>query len=143
MLQNMKTKYYEWNISESTWFVGESFSSWPNDLFETNVHKILESWLYWLLTILHWTNTTSVISSCCGFSPFFSFMIRLLVLPSTFLLSGVKSSRYDPILILNVIRFSILLTYLWIGVFISQCLMFLNDVIKTVPNIWYIIGIIK
>ena len=46
-----------------------------------------------LLTILQCTNTTSVIPNYGTFSPF-PFLVTLhLVLPSNFIVSGVKSSR--------------------------------------------------
>ena len=55
--------------------------------------------------------TTSVISKCGTFSPFLSLVTLFSVLPCNFIVSSVKSSRY-LILILNVILFSILLTYI-------------------------------
>ena len=51
---------------------------------------------------IQWTNTTSLISRCGTFSPFFSLVILYSVLPSNFIVSGVKSSRLYPFLILNV-----------------------------------------
>ena len=46
-----------------------------------------------MLTILQLTNTTSVISKRGTFSPLSSLVILLLVLPSNFIVSEVKSSR--------------------------------------------------
>ena len=48
------------------------------------------------------------------FSPFLSLDILLSVLSSNFIVPGVKSSRYYPFLISNVILFSILFTYILI-----------------------------
>ena len=61
--------------------------------------------------MLQWTNTTSVISRGGTFSPFLSLVILFSVLPKKFIVSGVESSKLDPVLILNVILFSILFTY--------------------------------
>ena len=63
----------------------------------------------------------------CFFGGFFS------VLPSSFIASGVKSSRQYPHLILNVILFIILLTMF--GLAIYQCFKLLNDVFEIVPSI--------
>ena len=65
------------------------------------------------MTILQWTNTNYVISRCGTFSTFLSLVILFLVLPSNFIVSGVKSSRLYPFLIMNVILFSILLIYIF------------------------------
>ena len=59
-----------------------------------------------------WTKTTSAISRCGTFLPFLSLVILFLVLPNNFIVSGVKSSRLYPFLILNITVFSILLTYI-------------------------------
>ena len=56
--------------------------------------------------------TASVISRCGTFSPFFSLVTLISVLSSNFIVSGVKSSRLYPFLILNVTQFSILFTYI-------------------------------
>ena len=73
-------------------FFDEIPSNWPNDLLGTNVYKTLESCWQLLLTVLQCTNTTSVISKWGTFSPFSSLVILLLVLPSNYIVSGVKSS---------------------------------------------------
>ena len=49
-------------MSLKTKFFGKIFNSWPNDLFETNLYKALESSWQLLMTILRWTNTSSLIS---------------------------------------------------------------------------------
>ena len=59
------------------------------------------------------TNATSVISRCGTFSLFLSLIILFSVLPSNFIVPGVKSSRLYRFFILNVILFSILLTYIY------------------------------
>ena len=64
--------------------------------------------------MLHWTSITSVLSKCGTFSPFLSLVILFSVLPSNSIVSGVKSSRWYPVIILNVILFSILFTYILI-----------------------------
>ena len=46
------------------------------------------------------------------FSPFLSLVTLFSVLRSNLIVSGVKSSRQYPALILNVILLSILLTYI-------------------------------
>ena len=60
----------ELNFLKKTWFVGEISNKLPNDLFEKNVYKTLESCWLSLLTILQWPNTISVISRYGTFSPF-------------------------------------------------------------------------
>ena len=45
------------------------------------------------LTMLQWTNTTLVISKWDTFLPFSSLVTSALVLPSNFIVSGVKSLR--------------------------------------------------
>ena len=91
-----------------------SFNELPNGLFGANVNKTFESCSQSLLTILQPTNNTYVISRCATFSPFLSLAILFSVLPSNFIVSGVKSSRWYPVLILNVILFSISFTYILI-----------------------------
>ena len=66
-----------------------------------------------LVTILQWTNTTSLILRCGTFSLFFSLVILFSVLPSNFIVSGVKSSRLYPFLILNVNPFSVIYIYIY------------------------------
>ena len=99
----------ELNYFKKVWLVGEISNKLPNGLFGTKVYKTLESCWSSLLTILQWTNTTSVISRCGTFSPFLSLFILFSLLPSNFTFSGAKSSRLYPSLILNVILFSIFL----------------------------------
>ena len=74
-------------------FFGEISNNWPNDLLGTNACKTLEFFWQSLLTILQCTNTTSVTSQSGTFSPCLSLFILLLVLPSSFINSGVKTSR--------------------------------------------------
>ena len=62
--------------------MGEISNKLPNDLFGTNVYKTLESCWSLLLTIIQWTNTTSVISRGGTFSPFLSLVILFSALPS-------------------------------------------------------------
>ena len=57
-------------------------------------------------------NNTSVISRWGANSPILSLVILFLVLPSNFIVSGVKCSRVYPSLILNVILFSVLFIYI-------------------------------
>ena len=74
------------------------------------------------MTILQWTNITSVISKLATFSAFSYLVILLLVFPSNFIASGVKSSGKYLVFILNVILFSILYTYIiieWLSVTVS------------------------
>ena len=86
--ENCESKVFK-NIN----FLGEIFNNWPNDLFGTNVYKTLDFCWKLLLTTLQCINTTSVISKWGAFSPCSFFIILLLVLPSNFIVSGVKSSR--------------------------------------------------
>ena len=58
-------------------------------------------------------NNITIISRCGTFSPFLSLVILFLALPSSFIVSGVKSSRLHPSLILNLILFPILFTYIY------------------------------
>ena len=62
--------------------------------------------------MLQWTNATSLISIWGKFSLLLSFVILLSVIPSNFIISGIISSRKYPSLILNVIMFSVLFTYI-------------------------------
>ena len=67
-----------------------------------------------MLTIWLCINTTSVISKRGTLSPFLSLFVFLLVLPSHFIVSGIKSLRKYLNLILNVILFSILFMHILI-----------------------------
>ena len=69
------------------------YTNWPHDLLGANVYKSIESSWWSCLTILQWSNTTSVIFEWSTFVPFLSFIILLLVPVSNFFVSGVKSSR--------------------------------------------------
>ena len=73
--------------------LGEIDSNWPNDLLGINVYKTLESCWQSFLTILQWTNTTSVIFNEAYFHYFFSLVVLFLVLPSNIIVSGVNISR--------------------------------------------------
>ena len=68
-------------------FVDEISSNQPNDLLAANVYQTLDNCC---LAILQWANTISVISKQGTFSPFSSLVILLLVLPSNFIVSGIK-----------------------------------------------------
>ena len=70
--------------------------------------------------------TTSVISRCSTFSPLLSLVILFSVLPSNFIVSGVKHSRLYPFLILYVILFQF---YLHISV-LMVCQYFLHVFLK-------------
>ena len=101
----------ELNVFGKIWFFGEIFNELPNDLFGTNVYKTLESCWQSLSLILQWTNTTFAISKFGTFSPFLFLVILFSAFPSYFIVSGVNSRLY-PVLVLNVIPFSILFTYI-------------------------------
>ena len=73
-----------------------------------------------MLTILQYTNTTSLIYKWGTFSPFLSLVILLLVLPNNFIVSRVKICRQYPIFIFNVILHSILFTYIFIEGFLMK-----------------------
>ena len=73
---------------------GELSSNCLNNLLRINACKTLGSCWWSLLTILQWTNTTSVISKLDTFSPFLSLVILLLLPPSNFIVSGAKSLIY-------------------------------------------------
>ena len=66
-----------------------------------------------MLVILQWTNTASVTSNGGTFSPFLFVVFLFSVLPSNFIVTGAKSSIWYQVLILNVILFSILFTYIF------------------------------
>ena len=74
-------------------FVGAISNKLTNDLFGTNVYKTVKSCWQSLLTTLQWTKTTSVISRCGTFPLFLSIAVLFLVLPSNFIVSGVKISK--------------------------------------------------
>ena len=65
------------------------------------------------MKILKWTNTTSLSSRYGTFSLFLTLVILFSVLPSNFVVSGVKTSRLYPFIILNVILSSTLFTYIF------------------------------
>ena len=83
----------ELNVFRKIKFVGEISDKLPNILFETNVYKILQSCWQSLLIIPQWANTTSVISKWSTFWPLLFSVILFSVLPSNYIVSGVKSSR--------------------------------------------------
>ena len=95
------------------WFVREIPNKLPKGLFETNVYKTLKSCWWWLLTLLKWTNKTSVILRCSTFAPFLSLVILFSVCPSNLIVSYFKSSRLYQFLILNLILFFVLFTYIF------------------------------
>ena len=109
------SSYSELNVFKKIWFVGVISNRLPDGLLGTNVYKTLKSCWQWLLIMLQWTNTTSVVSKCGTFSPFLSLVILFSVLPSNFTVLGVKSSKLYPFLILTVILFSILFTCICIN----------------------------
>ena len=53
----------ELNVSKGIKFVGALSHKLPLGLFQTNVCETRESYWYSLLTMLQWTNTTSIIST--------------------------------------------------------------------------------
>ena len=83
----------ESNVFKDIKFLGEMFNNWPNDLLGTNVYKTLEFCWQLLLRTLKCIYTASEIPKRGTFSPFLSSVILLLVLPSNFIVSGVKSWR--------------------------------------------------
>ena len=96
-----------------------------------------------MLTILQCINTTLVISKWGTFSRFSFLVILLLVLSSNFIVVGVESSRWYPVLDLNVFLFSILFTYIIIeGLSVTASCFFLRWS-KIILNIWYRIWFIK
>ena len=74
----------ELNVFKNIKVLDEMSNYWSNDLIETNLCKTLESWIYSLLTILQWTNTTSLISKWGIFSPFSSLVVYCFQLNSLF-----------------------------------------------------------
>ena len=91
-----QTSIYEnsgFKVFENNNFLGEILNNWPNGLLETNLFKTLDFCLWLLLTILHWTKTTSVIFKWRIFSPFLFLVILLLVLSSNFIVSGIETSK--------------------------------------------------
>ena len=67
----------------------------PSVLLGRNRYKILKTCWWSLLTILQWTNTTSVICKWDTFSPVLSLIILFLVLPSNFIISGFNPNKAD------------------------------------------------
>ena len=74
-------------MSLKTKSFGEIFNSWPNDLFETNLYKALESSWQLLMTMLRWTNTSSLISKWDTSSHCLLLLILFSMLPSSFSVS--------------------------------------------------------
>ena len=83
----------ELNVFKKIKFVGEIFDRLPNILLGTNVYKIPQSCWQSLLIIPQWADTTSVISKWSTFWPFSFSVILFSVLPSNYIVSGVKSLR--------------------------------------------------
>ena len=94
---------------------------------------------YVLLKRLQWTATTSIVSSRGTFSQFLSFATSFSVLPISFIVSGVSSSRFSLIFwfyfeCISVLNFlDICLNWR----FISQCFVLLDDTLEIILNIWY------
>ena len=75
-------------------YISSSLEFWSvnhTSIYENLKLKIFE-WKS-LLAILKLTNTTLVASKRDSFSPFLSLVILFLVLPSNYIVSGLKSSR--------------------------------------------------
>ena len=106
--------------------LNEISHNWPNDFLGINLYKTLESCWQSLFTILQRTNTASVISKWGTFSAILFLVILILVLPRNFIVSGIKSSRYYPVFILDVILFSILFTHILIAGLLVVCPCFLR-----------------
>ena len=105
----------------------EISNNWPNDLLGSNHTRILNLVDNCYLQYYNeWTNISSAVSKWGTFLPFSSIVILHLVLPSNFIVLGVKGSKKYLVLILNVILFSVLFTY-----------------IKIFLNIWYGIWFIR
>ena len=77
-------------------------------------YKTLESCWKSLLKILQWSKTTLMIYKQGIFVSFSFLVILFFVLPSNFIVSGVKCLRKDPVLVLNMILFSIFFSYILI-----------------------------
>ena len=61
----------ELNVFKNIWFFGEISKKLLNGLLRIYVYKTVESCWLSLLTMLQWTNTTSVNSKCGIASPFY------------------------------------------------------------------------
>ena len=125
--ENYKLKPFK-NIK----ILGEISNNWPNDLLEKT----------WILIIIIVTNiacinTSSITCKWGTFLLFSSLIILLLVLPSDFNSSSVKSSRQYSVFILNTILFSILFTYILLEGLSLTASCFFDDILKIILNIWY------
>ena len=103
---------FKWKVFKNIKFLGGISNNQPNDVIWINMHKTLTH--NHCVTILQGTNTTSVIWKWQIFSRFLSLVILPLVLPSNFIVSDVKSLRYYPVLISNVIPSLTLFAYILI-----------------------------
>ena len=61
-------EYSKLNVFKNIKFLGHISNNWTNNLLGTNIYKTFESCWQLLLTILQWTNTTSVFSKWGIFS---------------------------------------------------------------------------
>ena len=61
-------EYSKLNVFKNIKFLGHISNNWTNNLLGTNIYKTFESYWQLLLTILQWTNTTSVFSKWGIFS---------------------------------------------------------------------------
>ena len=68
-----------------------------------------------MLTILQRTSTTSAITKLGTFSQLLSPVILFLVLASNLIVWDTKNSRQNLVLVLNIIVFSVVFTYILIG----------------------------
>ena len=75
--------YEKLKVSDNVGSLGKISNNCPNDLLETNTYNTLEWWWLSLLKILQFTKR----------GIFSSLVILLLVLPSSFTVSSVKSLR--------------------------------------------------
>ena len=90
-----------------------------------------------MLPILQCIYTTSVISIWGTFSILLSLVILLLVLPSNFLVSVIKSFKTISCLYFkcNSLFYFIYLCSYW--KIVCNCLIFFDDILKIVLNIWH------
>ena len=101
-----------WSVNRTSLY--KISNNWPNSLLKTKVYKTLEFadiyyWKYYnRLMLLQW-----FLNDARSHHFHFSYIL-LSVLPSNFIVSGIKSSRYYSEFILYVIVFSILFIYIFI-----------------------------
>ena len=120
----------ELNVFRNMKSVDKISYNWPNDLFQTDVYKTLES--FWQ-SMLQWSNISSLISRWGTFPPLLSLVILFSVFTTNVTVSSIRNSRENQVLILNVILFSVLF-HIFELEHNSKYSVIFDDILKIISN---------